>query len=328
MKSFRFFSLFLLLIFAIAGCKEEAKEMQYAIQPDPITKGPVTVSVKLQHKSLSILGQQRLCLTIEAPKDFNIDSPALEERLEDFRRIPWRASDNDIVGDKKIIKKYFAFELYESGEQIIPPFKIYYSSNDGEKTLEGSLKTQVIPFEILPVDGEKYMNASLKPMSDLARPVPFNWLKMLGIVFVTLLFIALCFFAYMRFFYKVNKPIPPPIPAHLLAYNELKVIVEQHESGELDTENFVNQLCNVLRRYIERRFSIRAYEQTTEEFLDDVLKIKSDIQNHREVLQKFLEYTDLIKFANKKADKTDVQKGFDFIKDFIEKTKIMGGVQA
>ncbi len=325
---FRYFSLLLLCAFAVIGCKEEMAEMQYDIQPKAVSKGSVTVSVKLQHKSLSILGQQRLCLTIEAPKNFNIDSPALEERLEDFRRIPWRASDHDIVGDKKIIKKYFAFELYESGEQIIPPFKVYYSSNSGEKTIEGSLKTEVIPFEILPVDGDKYMNEELKPMTDLARPVPFNWLKLIGIIFAAILTIALCFFAYMRFIYKENKPLPPPTPAHLLAYKELKVIVEQHENGELETEDFVNQLCNVLRRYIERRFSIRAYEQTTEEFLEDVLKIKSDIQNHRDVLQKFLEYTDLIKFANEKADKEDVQKGFDFIKDFIEKTKSIGGMQS
>ena len=57
------------------------------------------------------------------------------------------------------------------------------------------------------------------------------------------------------------------IPPHEKALQELRDIWSDQE--ELDDKIFVITVSDVLRRYIEAAFSIRAPERTTEEFLEE-----------------------------------------------------------
>ena len=122
-----------------------------------------------------------------------------------------------------------------------------------------------------------------------------------------------------------EKPAPPPIPSHILAWRELEALVERQKQGELEPEIFVSELSNVLRRYIERRFDLRAPELTTEEFLNLLTKDAGELKSQQSVLKQFLEFTDLVKFADQKVKDEDVEKGFEFIKTFIQQSKMEVG---
>ena len=76
-----------------------------------------------------------------------------------------------------------------------------------------------------------------------------------------------------------------------------------------------------MRGYIERRFHLPALEQTSEEFLRSLSGGGHGLEEHRPVLSRFLEYGDLVKFAAQNASEEEVQKGFDFLKGFIEQTR-------
>lgn len=317
MHTILFFFLFLFSSTSLLADKDD-----YEIN-ESVTLGPCEVTLQLHKKEISILDQQKFVLKVKAPSEFSIEFPGLDERLEDFRIVPWRA--NDYTNDETSVsyEKYYAFELYESGEQMIPPIEILVSSGNVEQLETRSYYTNPIPFKINSVDASKYLNQELKPKAGVAGLKPFPWLMVGLCIFGAALLIGLFFYIFDRYAKKKQAPPPPPTPAHLLAYQELQAIVDQHEKGEMDIEDFANQLSNVLRRYIERRFYIRAYESTTEEFLELAVSHES-VSTHKSVLQQFLEYADLIKFAKQKAEKDDVQKGFNFIKEFIESTKQLG----
>ncbi|MBF0197678.1 MAG: hypothetical protein HQL32_08200 [Planctomycetes bacterium] len=318
-----------LLLCLIAGCSDSdyssSETDSFELTPDAVNKGPIKAKVSLANKSISILEKQRLVLEIEAPIGIQLNYPSLEERLEDFRQVPWRSDEIEEANNLQQIKKYFAFELFESGEQIVPPFEIKYTSGSGENRLEGSLKTPMLKFHITAIDDPSLLNTPLEPPTDIMRPKPPPYLKIIALSLGGILIVILAIFLLDYYQKQKTAPPPPPPPAHHLAYAEIKALVKKREEDNMDGETFVAEISNILRRYIERRFQVRAYEQTTEEFLHQLLSSKGALTNFRDVLQQFLEFTDLVKFAAQNVKEEDVQQGFDFLKDFIEKTKLMGG---
>ena len=73
-----------------------------------------------------------------------------------------------------------------------------------------------------------------------------------------------------------------------------------------------------MRRYIERAHSIRAPEQTTEEFL---LAAAHNPQFRPEVLGKlraFLQTADLVKFAEYRPESVAVDRAFGTARDYVE----------
>ena len=56
-------------------------------------------------------------------------------------------------------------------------------------------------------------------------------------------------------------------------------------------------VSDAIRQYIERQFRLRAAEQTTEEFLQDMTRSQRLRPTHKELLADFLTQCDLVKFA-------------------------------
>ena len=63
---------------------------------------------------------------------------------------------------------------------------------------------------------------------------------------------------------------PPPPPPHERALQALQALLSRHLPEQGDVEPYFVELSEILRRYVEDRFGLRAPEQTTEEFLADL----------------------------------------------------------
>jgi hypothetical protein len=84
---------------------------------------------------------------------------------------------------------------------------------------------------------------------------------------------------------------------------------------------FTAEVADILRRYIEDRFGLRAPERTTEEFLAEAgtgLDVGGD---RKKILADFLIHCDLVKFAALEPSDDDVKRTFNTAKDFIDATK-------
>jgi hypothetical protein len=198
---------------------------------------------------------------------------------------------------------------------------VAYRKGFGANLITGYVDTPALLYNVESIDDPALVQADIARDNSLIRPAPFPWLKVLGYVVLAAAVVMAILKTYRRYAQKKSAPPPPPEPAHLWAWRAIQALIEDQEKGELNNEEFVDRLTGILRHYIEKRFKLQAPEQTTEEFLNQGLQKQPQLQQHMEVLEQFLSYADLIKFAGQQANTEDVQKGFDFLKQFIENTQ-------
>jgi hypothetical protein len=110
-------------------------------------------------------------------------------------------------------------------------------------------------------------------------------------------------------------------PAHELAYERLRALVKEDLIGAGRIKEFYERISDILRHYIEHRFSLRAPERTTEEFLAELANAEVLPATEKQRLGEFLQHCDLVKFAKHNPTTQQIQETFDLVKDFIEKTK-------
>lgn len=121
------------------------------------------------------------------------------------------------------------------------------------------------------------------PIVIASRPSPW-WYVGAGAVAAGLL-------AGMVFYGRWRKPIPPP---HERA---LRALTEAGSMFEGDPREFSFAVSEIVRRYVEEAFHVRAAQRTTEELLADLMIDRSPVALHRTALGEFLHYCDLAKFA-------------------------------
>ncbi len=312
--------LFALFLGLLAGCgRPREADIAWEVV-EKADKGAISIVVRMERRKLSILESQHLELEVSAPEAFKLEIPDPASRLEDFRLVPWRASVEEHNAGRQVFRKYVALELYESGPQVVPPFEIRYSSGAGEKRIAGELKTAILKFEITPVEASSPDQRTLKPPEGLLRPDPFPWVWVSVAGLAGLLVLGGGGWLLLQRRRARSRPPPPPPPAHALAYDELERLVQAFKAKDLGAEGFVAESSNILRRYVERRFAIKAPELTSEEFLNS-LRDHPLLREHRTPLQSVLEAADLVKFAAAAAGEPEVRNSFEAVKAFIESTR-------
>ena len=118
---------------------------------------------------------------------------------------------------------------------------------------------------------------------------------------------------------------PPPPPPHQRAHQALDRLLASGilERGELAL--FFRELSDILRRYIEERFSVRAPEQTTEEFLLAITAMPSFRAADQKLLQDFLSHCDLVKFARLEPTMKEGEDRLQLCRRFIDETAVAYG---
>lgn len=132
-------------------------------------------------------------------------------------------------------------------------------------------------------------------LRDIKPPVeiPSGWAWawwVLGTIIVALLAWWLWKYLQKR---KAARPLPPPIPPHVRARRRL----EEALALLSQPKPFAIAVSDTLRAYLEERFSFRAPERTTEEFLHELQSTNLLDPSQKERLSEFLQRCDLVKFA-------------------------------
>ena len=81
-------------------------------------------------------------------------------------------------------------------------------------------------------------------------------------------------------------------------------------------EPFFVEVTGIVRDYVELAFSLRAPEQTTEEFLVNMVT-EPVVARHRQVIEPFLTAADEVKFARLTPDRSAMQRAFDTAENFV-----------
>jgi len=132
---------------------------------------------------------------------------------------------------------------------------------------------------------------------------------------------ALAGYFLYRKFSKKDKQLPVIIiPPHLRA----KQRIEQAKRLIGDPRQFCFEISDALRIYLEERFSLRAPERTTDEFLLDLQKTSHLSPEQKILLADFLTRCDLVKFARYEPTEEDLLSLLDSALKLIDETAQYG----
>jgi hypothetical protein len=165
----------------------------------------------------------------------------------------------------------------------------------------------------------------IKPIKNIFL-VPLSQSEIFSYLFVSLILLALIlaiYFVYIKFIRKealfdVDRSEDPP---HVVALKSLKETETQQLWQKGKTKEYYDHISDAVRLYIEKRFGIKALEQTTFQILSSIKLL--DLPNEIVVnIEELLELSDLAKFAKQTPEKESNIAILKYAYNFIQNTQM------
>ena len=280
----------------------------------------VRVSAKLDTTKMLIGDQVNLWFNLEHTEGMKVDFPATGDSIAGKLEVLSASKPDTVSKLNRIwkIRQRVVVTSFDTGFFIIPPYT--FRLNGGRD----SVRTSAISLEVfgMPVD-------TTKGITDIKLPyeIKVTFSEVLPYIVVGLLLVAISIFL-IRYYRKKKatvvipeKPAPPPVPAHILALEQLDELVREKLWQQGKIKLYYSRLTDIIRQYIELRFGVPAMEQTTEDIIRDFRKQGHISEKIRNELKGLLELADLVKFAKWQPEAEDHEASQQAAYDFILKTK-------
>jgi hypothetical protein len=258
----------------------------------------VQVEAKLDKASILMGDQTTLRLNVSTVKNTEIIFPALGDTLSSKVQIV-KVGKTDTLNDKTnpdllVLSRAYTITSFDPGIQMVPILTV--------KSKEKLFSTRALALEVVAVKVD-----TTKAIYDIKEPLAVsytwldwlkdNWLTVVISLATVALIIGLIWYYIKR---KQKKPafIPakPAIPPHRVALEKLNLLQEKHLWENNQVKTYYSELTEILRDYLEKRYKIKALEQTTEEIIESLSS--TDLpKNHKDKLNEVLLLSDLVKFA-------------------------------
>jgi len=144
-----------------------------------------------------------------------------------------------------------------------------------------------------------------RDIRDIKPPfsIPIYWPWILGAVMLTAFAVGAFLIWNNRRKYKAKPPIIPPVPAHVRAREKLAEALNLFD----EPKRFCILVSDTVRWYLEERYSFRAPERTTEEFLHELQGTDLLLPDQKQSLGEFLSECDMVKFARYEPGRPELQ---------------------
>ena len=224
--------------------------------------------------------------------------------------------------EKTMVKQQqITITVFDSGYYSIPPCFVIYNGDTIESN-PVSLEVHTVEVDtskaikdIKEIYEEEYSFAEyLQSMWEWMKE---HWYYVAGGIVA----IAVLLFFLLRKKKPEEKVIPKIIlPADVEAFQKLKIL----ENKKLWQNDFIKEyyveLSDIIRGYIERRYSVQALEQTTNEIMHN-LRFAEMKEEQRQNLNVLLKTSDMVKFAKEKPLGNENETAMQKAVQFIESTK-------
>lgn len=245
-----------------------------------LDKGPVKLEIGCDNARIDPGRSVFLTVKTSGAEPLAVPSPDLRERVvgfslaEDFAEEPVKEADGSVsvtVNWRLVPEpcaKEYKIKPFAFAGQVAGP--IYFEMPPPREPVTGAM--EVYPKKDMP---------------------PLSW-KLAGLIAAGVaalaIFILLITFLVRYFVRRVREHRMSPIER---AWVELERLIGKGLPGRGRYKDFYIELTMVVRRYIQRRYGIKAPHMTTEEFLREA--------KPSDELRRFLESADLVKFAGVEA---------------------------
>jgi len=298
------------VVLALAASPNEAGAVQ---------KGSEPVSVRTDVDKTEAFIGDRITLSI----DVSFRDPRIEIKLPDIGKTTGAFT----VIDKKITRRERLFggrhqilrsvlTAYEIGKHELQPVAVRYRTPGSDWT---ERSTEPVTIEIKSILSAA---AGARDIRDIKNPLELPSYRWIFILLLSAALIGLAVFAIFRLITRASGSRRLIIrPAHEIAYETLEDIKRRGliQQGRINEYYVLVSQC--IRRYLENRFSIRAPEMTTEEFLVSVKDADLLSGEHKNLLKDFLSSCDMVKFARSHPGCDEAETSFQLAKRFIDQTK-------
>lgn len=318
------FMLLLLTGILPVGCKESKSSLpdpQSGVQKE-YSEGPLRIELKLGTDQMLLSELVSMDMTAVIDPEYEMTFPDMTDTLGDFRIRDWEDGGKKLLADGKIqIRRHYRLEPMRDGDLQIPPleFQFYKKADADTQADRSTLETETIPVTVITtVQGDLSETgiADIEDVVELKRGFPWIWMSAIAV-----LICAVVGGAYLLRPKKAQQIRKIYRPAHEIALEWIRKLAEQRLIEQGRIKEFYERLSNCLRHYIENRFSLRAPEQTTEEFLEEIKTSPVLRGEHKEELKRFLEHCDLVKFAKFQPTKEQNDQSLQMAEQFILNTK-------
>lgn len=234
-----------------------------------------------------------LSVTVEHPVDAAVSWPDSLD-LSPFEVLDARVLPTEADGEAARSTVLLSLAAFELGELEVPSFEVAVLGPDGSTE---SLETDRYGVEVVSVGSDEGgdIREIRGPLSiPLSAVTAALWAVLLVLLGVGL-------YAGLQRLGRKGTPEeptsgPPPRPAHEIALEALDALEASPLLGHGQVKEYHIELSDILRRYVEARFSVTALEMTTWEVLRGLERSGVD-REVRSELKAVLEPCDLVKFA-------------------------------
>lgn len=228
----------------------------------------------------------------------------------------------DLGNSLRQIRHTLILQSFDSGLYVLPPLP-YVLAPGNDTILSNHLSLKVIP---VPVD----TLATIHDYADIAAS-PSRWYDFLpdfitdywGWILVALIIIAGGIAAWLILSKKVTVPLLPkekPLSPYEVAISQLSQLKADQLCEHGREKDYYTRLTDILRQYLESRFSINAMEMTSSQIMRS-LRDNPETRNSSALMKDILEIADFVKFAKVRPLPDDNVRSFNRAVSFVEDTK-------
>jgi len=303
--------LFIFIIIARAGSQE------------------VNVTSAFDTSRIFIGDQVYFTVTLEKPAALNLNLSQFRDTLTGkIEILSGPVRDSSVINDTHIrITDKYLVTSFDSGFYQVPP--VFAEMKDGnmlKRFFSDYAPLEVSRVKITPPDTTAKIFDIIKPYR-----APVTAGEILPWFLLALIITAVAW--WLRRYIRNRRQSKPevvavvnPDPAHVTAFRELEKLKEQKLWQKGEIKLYYTRLTEILRQYLENRFSVSSLELTTEETLDTLLKTGFKNDSSYILVKTVLTNADLVKFAKFKPEPADnelyFQHSWDFVKATLEKEPV------
>ncbi len=325
----------LLVSLLLWGCQKETKAPALADAPpaDALVRtsevGPVKATVTLSPQKPRLGDSLTLTLTVHAQPEISVEMPPFGDALGRFAIKNYTPRTQTNSDGSSTHSQRYSLEVPMSGRQRIPAMRIEFTDRrastkidaDGGGDSVHELLTDEISIEIASVLPENDKNYELRglrgPLDESLRTTQlYRLAAVLGLVALCGVAIGLVLHLRRRARLQVR------ISAYDVAMQRLFKLQSRGFPAAQDVDRFYVELSDIVRRYIEDRYGVRAPELTTEEFLREARQQLRLAQAQRDLLEAFLSTCDRVKFAGYRPIESESRQVLEEARRFLQDTRL------
>lgn len=314
----------------LSACSEPATDAQLPQQAEdaapPLSAetrdGPISAVVSLAPPRPRLGDPLVLTLAVSAEPGVTVEMPAFGDALGRFAIVDYtpREEITDDGGTK--LSQRYTLQAAASGRQRIPALRVeFVDERAGQRDAKArELLTEELGFEVESVLPEGAVAEQLRPARAMLAELQGPWWARYW-PWLAAGALALCGAVGALLFWLRRAEQRARTTAFERAMQRLERLQRRGLPASAELDAWYVELSDIVRRYIEARFGLRAPELTTEEFLAEAGRSADLTPSHRSLLSAFLERCDRVKFARYSPGDTESHEALQLARQFLRETR-------